>query len=126
MAVGQHGKSYTATVTPVKGARQAIRECASSTIPNHLAGHTSRQCDLDGSCPLANMGVGYSYTIYLNQQLTKALIDMSKHTPVTSSFMNSQAPQVSAFVGGSLVLGWALSLAVERPGLVLRERLVPR
>lgn len=74
---------------------------------------------------ISRIGV-YSYTIYLVQQLTKALIETSKHTTLTGGLMNSHAPQIAAFVGGSILLGWSLSLVVERPFLVLRERLVPR
>lgn len=74
---------------------------------------------------ISQIGV-YSYTIYLVQQLTKALIDMSKHMPGSSQIMNSHGPQIVAFIGGSIVLGWLLSRIVEIPGLALRERLVPR
>ena len=68
----------------------------------------------------------YSYTIYLVQQLTKTLIDITKSEPITSPFMNSHGPQIAAFVLGSMFLGWTLSLAVEQPALRIRDTFVPR
>lgn len=72
-------------------------------------------------------GIGVcSYTIYLTQQLTLTLIDISKRLPLTSSVMNSHIPQVVVFIAGSIALGWLFAVLVERPGLALRERLVPK
>lgn len=74
---------------------------------------------------ISRIGI-YSYTIYLVQQLAKSLIDISKTMPGTSIVMNSHGPQIAVFVGGSILMGWFLSITVERPGLAIRERVVPR
>jgi peptidoglycan/LPS O-acetylase OafA/YrhL len=74
---------------------------------------------------VSQIGV-YSYTIYLVQYLVSVLIDISKQLAVTSWFMNSHGPQLLAFWGGCLGLGWFLSTVVERPCLLLRERIVPK
>lgn len=74
---------------------------------------------------LSRVGV-YSYTIYLCQQLTKATIEILKHWGPTSSVMNSHVPQVFVFIMGSVAIGWVLAMLVERPFLVLREKLVGR
>ena len=74
---------------------------------------------------IAKIGV-YSYTIYLVQQFVIQLIDVSKKLSVTSQIMNSHGPQIAVFIGGAIVVGWALSASIERPFLALRERWVPK